>query len=155
MTTTASIVESIKFTRRPGSCEFGNRHDGYTIAWTRPDGTRVSHATYWCPHPLCGMSSTRWRMSTSRPEVQLTEWIPSVPNAVAVAYLLVIYPPGALPYMEARIGICDQWEDRRAGNIGDPDERRLFTQRYFAESGPGVYSAPICDISAGGTEETP
>jgi hypothetical protein len=74
----------------------------------------------------------------------LTLWVPTVPTVVAVAYLLLVFPLDALPRIEARIGICDQWRDRQAGNVALPGEdHKLFTDRYFAEAGPGVYPAPI------------
>jgi hypothetical protein len=139
---TASIIESIRFTRFPGICEYGKQHDQYQIRWTDPTGLHTVHHVYWCPHPICDTSP--WRLGF-KPEVKLTAWI----RPIATAYLLLIHDPEGrkLPHMEARVGICDQWQDRSAGNTGEPGEHRLFTERYFAESGPGVYPAPIVDAS--------
>jgi hypothetical protein len=151
--TAASIIESIKFTRFPGVCEFSDRHSQYQIRWTDPHGIVTAHHVFWCDHPLCDFSQTRWRLSTSPPEVKLTAWIGPdatfrIPH-IAAAYLLLTFDREGrkLPQMIARIGICDQWQDRFAGNVGEPGERRLFTERYFAESGPGVYPATIEDKS--------
>lgn len=145
---TASIVESIKFTRLPGICEYGKHHDQYQIRWTDPNGLTTANHVFWCSHPICDTSPIRLG---TRPEVKLTSWIsPAVdfpfPH-IATAYFLLTHDPEGrkLPKMVARIGICDQWQDRSAGNVGEPGERRLFTERYFAESGPGVYPAPIQD----------
>lgn len=148
--TSASIIESIKFTRRPGSCEHCDRHDSYTIGWTSLDGTRVTHGVYWCPHPLCSDGDSPWR-SAGTPYVKLTEWI--IPGGgwppIATAYLLVITgvrDQRVVTEIQARIGICSQWKDPSSGNFAEPDEEpKLFTQRYFAESGPGVYPATIED----------
>lgn len=145
--TASSLVESIRFTRTPGSCENGDRHDCYTITWTDANGVPTREQVYWCPHPFCDTSP--WRLSSSPPQVKLTSWIGAdasfrIPH-IATAYLLLIDDPEGrtLPQMVARIGICDQWQDRSRGNVGEPGERRLFSERYFAESGPGVYPASI------------
>lgn len=148
---TASIIESITFTRYPGVCENGDRHDRYDISWTDAAGVVTCEHVYWCPHPFC--DTEPWRLSVSPPTVKLTSWVGAdaafrIPH-LATAYLLLTYDVEGreLPQMVARIGICDQWQDRAAGNIGEPGERRLFTERYFAESGPGVYPALIEDGS--------
>lgn len=145
---TASLVESIKFTRVPGRCENSDQHDRYEISWTDLDGKRDTSHVYWCPHPFC--DTTSWRLSTA-PYVLLTRWVGPdtefrIPH-IATAYLLLIADPEGRRFEQvvARVGICDQWQDRAAGNIGEPGERRLFTERYFAESGPGVYPAPIVE----------
>ncbi|MBX9918853.1 MAG: hypothetical protein K2Y33_03310 [Mycolicibacterium frederiksbergense] len=144
---TAGMVESITFTREPGSCEHGDQHDRYEISWTRPDGTREAHHVHWCPAPLCDESP--WHFP-STPLVKLTAWVSGRPNiydAVATAYLLAITEVRdgqVVAEMQARIGICDQWKDRSHGNYAEPDEEpKLFTERYFAESGPGIYPAHI------------
>lgn len=146
--TSASLIESISFSRQPGICEFfGAHHDRWSIQWFDPhlDANRANHV-YWCDHPLCGTGATRWRLRDSPPEVKLIAWIPTMP-AVAVAYLLLVFPLEEFPHMEARIGIRDQWQDHDLGNLGNPNREpgRQFTERYFAESGPGVYPAPIIE----------
>lgn len=143
--TTASLVESIRFTRTPGTCEWRGHHDRWEITWGEGRDDQRAHV-YWCDHPVCDLGETRWRLLDSPPEVKLTQWIPPG-GLVAVAYLLLVFPRDALPRMEARIGICDQWQDRQFGNYGSDAERRLFTERYFAESGPGVYPATIVDLT--------
>lgn len=142
--TAASLIESISFDRIPGPCKYNAQHHRYGIGWHTPAGLKTCRHIWWCSHPLCEQGETRWRLSTCPAEVKLTQWIPCAgKDTIAVAYLLIIFPVDRQPHMEARIGICDQWENRRYGNLGNPDERRLFTQRYFAESGPGVYPATI------------
>lgn len=143
---TAGIVESIHFTKTPGTCEHGGDHSKYSIHWTEP-GWNKEVFTYWCDHPICEAGVTRWRLLPSPPEVKLTKWIPS-PPAAAVAYLLLAFPVDALPRMEARIGIVSQWQDPTFGNYGEDNEMKLFTERYFAESGPGVYPAPIVTVAS-------
>lgn len=139
--TTSSIVESIGFYRVPGTCEHGGHHHLYRITWTNLDGLDKSGQVYWCDHPFCDTSPFRlgaW------PEVKLTAWVQPVANA----YLLATFDPEGrtLPKMVARVGIVDQWQSREFGNYGEDWERRLFTERYFAESGPGVYPATIIDV---------
>lgn len=147
--TAASMIESIKFVRIPGACDRGPRHDRYEIRWVDPAGGQHINHVYWCRHPLCAAASTLWLSPLRAPRVCLTSWIPHIPNAAAVAYLLAtarVEDGCIVPEMQARVGICSQWEDLRAGNIYSPTgERKLFTQRYFGESGPGVYSAEIVD----------
>lgn len=136
----ASIIESIAFTREQGTCDYGDHHDLYRIKWTQADGEVNGEHVYWCPHPLCDTS--RWHIGRQI-RVMLTAWIPGV----GYAYLLLVEDPDGLrlPHMEARIGIQDQWQSAQYGNYGEDWERRLFTERYFAESGLGVYRAHIVD----------
>lgn len=140
---TASIVESISFDRTPGPCKYNAAHHRYGIMWHTPAGLKTCAHAWWCSHPLCEQGETRWRLSTSPPEVKLTQWIPHFPNFAAVAYLLIVFPLRGQPRIEARIGIPSQWEDPVRGNVGE--DHRLFTQRYYGESGPGVYPATIIE----------
>lgn len=151
-----SVIESIRFARSGTTVgpPCGGRHR-YTITWAHcgEPGGPPRRWVDWCDHPLCPFEESRWRLRDSPAEVKLTAWVPAPGRSIAVAYLLVVYPLDALPRMEARIGICDQWEDRRYGNgAAERDPRRLFSQRYFAESGPGIYPAHIVDVPPVATE---
>lgn len=148
---TAGIVESIRFIREPGECELpGARHDKWIIQWSDSNGTHSNH-TYWCDHPCCDMSDQQWHLMRHLMTVKLTAWILGY-GCHLVAYYLIEQPINNhddspfpyLPRMVARIGIGSQWEDPIFGNLSPVNgERSLFTQRYFAIEGPGVYPAEI------------
>lgn len=146
-----SVIESIRFTRTRMAVDCPLYR--YDITWAgRGEFGLHPKSTVWCDNWLCplegGIGGTRWRMQgDTRPEVKLTAWVPRPGNALAVAYLLLVYGPDALPRMEARVEIRSQWKDFSVGNREEPGEpRRLFSQRYFDESGPGIYPAHIVDI---------
>ena len=78
----------------------------------------------------------------------LSDWIRPTRGgpAVAAAYLLQIDEP--YPHLVARISMCAQWQHRARGDgVGahkvGAHKIGLFIERSFAESGPGVYPAPI------------
>jgi hypothetical protein len=112
----------------------------YRIEWTAPDGLDHVHQHLWCRH------CSTWNVLPDRTHLILTAWLPTVGRSVAVAYVVMVpQPPSAGWHWEpqGRIGICSQWQDPVYGNVGEPGEHRVFSKRYFAESGPGVYPVPI------------
>lgn len=149
-----SMVESVKITRTPHKCidsETGYvQHEGaygYTLHWTEPDGKDHGQQSYYCPHPICDRRPLLLRHP--RTHIVDSAWLPKASfslTTVATVYILVIDGEDPLlPEVVGRIGICSQWDDPVSGNYGAPGERRLFSQRYWAESGPGVYPVPIED----------
>lgn len=135
----AGIVESVQATRLLRPCDHGHSCYTYWLSWTEPEGQREERTVTYCAHPLCDTSP--WQLPPIRPQVLLAAWVPKqtwTRASVATAYLLTI--PGT-NRVEARIGIRSQWDDAQFGN-GDG----LFTERYFAESGSGVYPLPITDV---------
>jgi hypothetical protein len=134
----ASVIESVRATRMLCPCDHGHNCYTYWLSWTEPDGEPEERTVTHCPHPLCDTSP--WQLPPIRPHVLLTAWIPKASwgqSSRIAAYLLTI--PGT-DRVVARIGICAQWEDRQRGN-----GHGLFTERYFGESGPGIYPVPIED----------
>jgi hypothetical protein len=142
----ASVVESVHLSFFKPQIFCHARH--YRIEWTDPDGRRAQVAKLWCGvcDPFRAFGN----------ELILHAWLPSPeyvraktrtpyppPEIVATAYILMTND-GAV----GRIGICDQWEDRQAGNkgpVGGPF--KLLTERYWGESGPGIYAIPVHEMS--------
>jgi hypothetical protein len=120
----------------------------YRINWTDPDGTPQLKVKTWC-----GVCDAFRDFGN---ELILHAWLPSPEYAkaeartphppksiVATAYILLTNDG-----LQGRIGICDQWEDRAAGNrgpVGGPF--KLLTERYWGESGPGIYPVPVHEMS--------
>lgn len=135
-----------------------HERERYTIRWRDTDGGESSTWTENCWHPICDDSPWIFLMEeaegTVRPRVLVDEWIrPNLRaaylpgggrNAVAVAYVLLLrtWRKDHIHHeIVARIGIPDQWEDPQYGNNRD----ELFSRRYYAHEGPGVYPADFSE----------
>jgi hypothetical protein len=144
---TASIVESVRLSFFKPQIFCHARV--YRIAWTDPDGTEQLKAKTWCG--VCdafrafgnGLILHAWLPSPEYIRAIPRTLYPPIQNHVATAYILMTNDG-----LQGRIGICDQWEDRAAGNVGPVGGPfKLLTERYWGESGPGVYPVPVHEMS--------
>ena len=137
------MIESIRFTRHlVGSPCHAIR---LGIHWTEPNGLRTATFNDWCS--ACDLPGM---FETYDAAVAHSEWLG--PAHELLAYILVVpheHENGTVFKLEARIGVATQWRDPQAGNIEEEGAPwNSFTERYYAESGPGIYPAPIEEIKA-------
>lgn len=139
------MIESIRFTRHPVGEPCHAIRLG--IHWTDPDGQGNASFRDWCA--ACDIDIPGI-FGTYDFAVAHSEWLG--PNHEFLAYILVVpheHERGTGFKLEARIGVSSQWQDPRAGNVEEEGASwKSFTERYFAESGPGIYPAPIEQFTA-------